>query len=245
MKNLTGKPILLFAMILALVAGCVQGQQAARPDAPTAGTGPTGAVMAEAPETLAILPFDNNSVTEPERFAPLSKGLAAMLTTDLKNSGTALKLIERSKIQALLKEVALSQSGSVDQSTAVRVGRILGAQAIAFGSFMVLGNDVRMDLRIIKVETSELIMAESMVGSSDAFIDLERQLAGKIAASLKLALAPLSAGKGSDINAALYFSQGLEALDRGDKAEAERLFAQSVAADPAYKSQVDNVKGRN
>ncbi|MBI9083817.1 MAG: hypothetical protein JEZ11_09480 [Desulfobacterales bacterium] len=244
MKNRNGRLAIALGMVLALCFGCVEAQKATKSTTVTQ-PGPRAAVVGDVPKTLAILPFENNSVTEPERFAPLTKGLAAMLTTDLKNSGTALKLIEREKIQALLKEVALSQSGSVDQSTAVQVGRILGAQAIAFGSFMVLGTDVRLDLRIIKVETSELIMAESITGSSDGFIDLERKLAGKIAGSLRIALQPVTAGSGSDINAALYFSQGLEALDRGDKAEAERLFAKSVAADPAYQGQVDNVKGRN
>lgn len=237
MKMRSGCVAIAVWMLFITLSGCVPAQQAAAPTPeaePQSGT----AVVGKVPETLAILPFENNSVTEPERFAPLSKGLSAMLTTDLKNAGTTLKLIEREKIQALLKEVALSQSGSVDQSTAVRVGRLLGAQAIAFGSFMVLGKDVRMDLRIIQVETSELIMAESIVGSADAFIDLERKLAGKIAGSLRIALQPASAA-GSDINAALYFSQGLEALDRGDRSEADRLFAKAVAADPAYQSQVD------
>ena len=238
MKKRNGWVAIAVWMLFSTFSGCVPAQKATAPT-PAPEPRSSGAVVGDIPETLAILPFENNSVTEPERFAPLSKGLSAMLTTDLKNAGTALKLIEREKIQALLKEVALSQSGSVDPSTAVQVGRMLGAQAIAFGSFMVLGKDVRMDLRIIQVETSELIMAESIVGNADAFIDLERKLAGKIAGSLKIALQPAGTAGGSDINAALYFSQGLEALDRGDRAEADRLFAKAVAADPAYQSQVD------
>jgi curli biogenesis system outer membrane secretion channel CsgG len=244
MNNRNGRMIAALGMIFLLFFGCVEAQKATRP-ATEAESGTGVAAIGEVPKTLAILPFENNSVTEPERFAPLSKGLSAMLTTDLKNAGTTLKLLEREQIQAMLKEVALSQSGSVDQSTAVRVGRMLGAQAIAFGSFMVLGTDVRMDLRIVKVETSEMLMAESIVGSSDAFIDLERKLAGKIAGSLKIALQPATAGTGSDINAALYFSQGLDALDRGDKPGAGRLFAKAIALDPAYKSQVDNALGKN
>jgi TolB-like protein len=197
------------------------------------------------PKTLAILPFENNSVTDPERFAPLSKGLSAMLITDLNRSGSTLKLIERNKIQALLKEIALSQSGNVDESTAVRAGNILGAQTIAFGSFMVLGKRVRIDTRIIRVETSELIMAESIDGSSDDFMNLERKLAKKIADSLKVAFQPETATSESDIDAALYFSRGLEAIDRGDKEEAKQLFKKSIELDPAYKKQVDNVQGLN
>jgi len=198
----------------------------------------------QAPKTLAILPFENNSVTDPEHYAPLSKGLAAMLTTDLKNSGTTLKLIERNKIQAILKEIALSLSGSVDEATAIKAGKILGAQSIAFGSYMVLGKVVRIDTRIIKVETSELILAEMIQGNSDKFMDLEQQLAKKIAGSMQVAFSPKKA-KGKDINAALYFSRGLDALDQGDKNEAKQLFAKCIKLDPSFKDQVDNVQGLN
>jgi curli biogenesis system outer membrane secretion channel CsgG len=199
----------------------------------------------QAPKTMAVLPFENNSVTDPDRYAPLSKGLSAMLITDLQNSSTSLRLIERDKIQALLKEIALSQSGIVDQSTAVRAGKILGAQSIVFGSFMVLGSQVRMDARIIKVETSEVVMAESVVGGSGGFMNLAMELAGKIARSMKVAFKPLQIKSEGDINAALYFSKGLDALDRGDKKEARRLFSKCIELDPAYKTQVNNVKDLN
>ncbi len=227
-----------FVLIAILVTiGCVQTQPKEKKVVPTA------TVVAVAPKTLAILPFENNSVTEPEKFAPLGKGLSAMLITDLKKSGTSLKLIERNKIQALLKEIALSQSGSVDQSTAIKAGKILGAQSIAFGSYMVLGKDVRIDTRIVNVETSELLMAESIAGGSNNFIGLERDLAQKIAGSLKIALQPPTSKTQSDINAALYFSQGLEALDRGDKTEAKLLFDKCIQLDSAYQDQVDNLPG--
>jgi len=206
---------------------------------------PASVIVDQVPKTMAVLPFENNSVTDPERYAPLSKGLSAMLITDLKNSSTSLQLIERDKIQALLKEIALGQSGSVDQSTAVRAGKILGAQSIVFGSFMVLGNQVRMDVRIIKVETSEVIMAESIVGDSGGLINLAMDLAGKIARSMKVGFKPPQVKSEGDINAALYFSKGLDALDKGDKKEARRLFSKAVELDPAYKAQVDNVKGLN
>jgi TolB-like protein len=201
--------------------------------------------IAQRPATLAILPFENNSVTDAEQYAPLSKGLSAMLITDLQNSGAGLKIIEREKIKAVLQEIALGQSGAVDQATAIKAGRILGAQSIAFGSFMVLGEQVRIDVRIIMVETSETVMGDSVMGSSNDFIELERKLAMKIANSMQVAFQPEGAvpAASSDINAALYFSKGLDALDEGDRAEADRLFAKCIQLDPAYKAQVENVKG--
>lgn len=232
--------IIIFAVVM-LFAGCagIKKEDVKVKEEPAA------VIVDQVPKTMAVLPFENNSVTDPDRYSPLSKGLSAMLITDLKNSSTSLQLIERDKIQALLKEIALGQSGSVDQSTAVRAGKILGAQSIVFGSFMVLGNQVRMDVRIIKVETSEVIMAESIVGDSGGLINLAMDLAGKIARSMKVGFKPPQVKSEGDINAALYFSKGLDALDKGDKKEARRLFSKAVELDPAYKAQVDNVKGLN
>ncbi|MBU1229859.1 MAG: CsgG/HfaB family protein [Proteobacteria bacterium] len=215
----------LAALLLLLV--CAPGRAAAQDSAVT---------------TLAVLPFENNSVTDAKSYDPLTQGLAAMLITDLKMAGTSLKVIERAQIAALLKEVALGQTGMVDAATAVRAGKLLGAQSIAFGAFMVLGSDVRLDARIIKVETSECMQASSISGSKSDFMKLERQLAEKIAAALKVTLAAAPPARGG-MDAAMLYSRGLEALDKGNRAEAEKLFAETVAADPAYKRQVDGIMG--
>jgi TolB-like protein len=199
----------------------------------------------EAPKTLAIFPFENNSVTDPQTFTPLCKGLAAMLITDLSKAGSSLKVIERENIKALIEEMALSESGVVDESTAVRLGKLLGAQSIAFGSFIVMGNQVRIDARIIKVETGELVMADAIMGSSDNFMGLVNDLARKLAASLKVAFHAAKPGTQSSLDAALFFCKGLDAFDRGNKTEAELLFRKCLEIDPAYQTQVENIQGIN
>ena len=225
--------ILLFLMMTWACAG---------PEKPGAGKGISEGDRI--PKTLAILPFENNSVTDPEKYEPLSTGLSAMLITDINQGQKVLKVIERNKIAAILKEIALSQTGSVNESTAIRAGKILGAQSIAFGSFIVLGSSVRLDTRIINVETSELIMAESITGSSNTFLQLERDLAQKIANSLNVAFKPKEAAAGSNIDAALYFSQGVDAFDKGKKAEARVLFQKCVEIDPSYQKQIEDIQGR-
>ena len=240
MQNLNRITVFFFSWLI-IFSGCVSTRDATQKYEKQ----PTSISIDRPPKTLAILPFENNSITDADRFAPLSKGLPAMITTDLNKNGAGLKLIERDKIQALLKEIAFGQTGSVDESQAVRVGKILGAQAIALGSFMVLGEKIRIDVRIIKVETSELVLAESIVGESDDFMSLEQDLANKIANSMKANLAPRKSPSKSGIDAALYFSQGLNALDRGDKAKAKRLFAKSIELDPIYKTQIENIKELN
>jgi len=194
-------------------------------------------------KTLAILFFENNSVTDPSKYEPLTKGLAAMLTTELQKNNTGLKLIEREQIQAVLKEIALSQSGAIDSSTAVQAGKLLGAQSIAFGSFMVLGEEVRIDIRIIKVETSEVILADHVTGNSNAFFKLVVSLSQQIATALNITLHPQEIQSQSKIEAALLFSKGLQALDNGDQSLAKRLFDECIQLDSSFIDQVKQIKG--
>ena len=193
-------------------------------------------------KTLAILPFENNSITDPEKYSPLTDGLAAMLITDLNKNKSVLQVIERNKIKALLKEIALGQTGAVDESAAIKAGKILGAQSIGFGAFTIMGEMIRIDMRIIKVESSELVMAESITGETGNFMSLEMELAAKIAEALKAELTDAREHSQSSIDAALYFAQGLDALDVGQKEKADTLFGKAIQLDPKYSIQVQQVK---
>lgn len=234
---------ILISVMLMLLGGCVATKEGSGQKSAAANPNAARFALEDAPKTLAILPFENNSVTEPELYQPLTKGLSAMLITDLSKSGSSLKLIERTKIEALLKEITLGQTGVVDQATAVKVGRILGAESIAFGAYMVLGDAVRIDVRIIKVETSELVFSESITGNSKNFMALEGELAEKIAETMRIVFVPAKTLAESNIEGALVFSQGVDALDSGDTETAQKLFEKSVQLDPLLQSQVDSLAG--
>jgi len=224
--------------VISFLSGCaeVQVQQPAPEQT-------VQAPPAELPTPLAIFPFENNAVTRHAEYEPLTGGLAAMLITDLRNAATRLRIIERNKIKELLQEIDLSQSGYVDQATALRIGRLLGARSIVFGSFVVLGEEVRIDARLVNVETSETMLAESISGTSDQFLQLEKQLAGRIAGAFQERLASTQASASANtMNAALAFSRGLEALDRGDRQEAESWFQKTIELDPGFARQVDSVR---
>jgi len=236
------KKLLLIIFIISLLAGCSQTSQLEK-DENIQQIKPKTVKSDQKEElkTLAILPFENNSITDIEKYKPLTKGISAMLTTDLKKNCPSLKLIERAKIQALIKEIALSQSGSIDASTAIQAGRMLGAQFIAFGSFIFMADELRIDLRIIKVETSEVLLADSVNGNSNTFMSLVGDLAKKIAEALKISFFPKSKEQEKDIKAALYFSQGLEELDNGNTNKAKELFNKCIEINPDCKNQVNDL----
>ncbi|MCJ7812186.1 CsgG/HfaB family protein, partial [bacterium] len=117
-----------------------------------------------ADNTLAILDFENNSFFNPEEYQPLAKGLSEMMITEL-NQVEALQVVERQKLRSLIDELKLSQSGILSEESSVEVGKMLGAQHLVFGSYMVTPDKkIRIDVRIVKVETGLTIKASQVTG---------------------------------------------------------------------------------
>ncbi|ABA23250.1 Curli production assembly/transport component CsgG [Trichormus variabilis ATCC 29413] len=85
---------------------------------------------------IAILDFDFSSVSNPSYlslFPAGSKGVSDILVNRLVKSGNFV-VVERSQLEAILREQDLGDSGRVDASTAAKIGRILGVEAVVIGS---------------------------------------------------------------------------------------------------------------
>ncbi len=128
---------------------------------------------------IAVLAFDNESVTDRERLEPFRRGIADALATELSREKRFI-LAERTRIEALLSELNLSTSGLVDTASAQRLGRMLGVQALVLGSFSAVGQMVRIDARFAEVETGRILGAEEVSGQTADFFELEQALAVKI-----------------------------------------------------------------
>lgn len=62
-----------------------------------------------------------------------AKGVSDLLTDKLVRDGT-YTVVERSKVEQILKEQDFGESGRVDASTAAQIGRILGVDAVVIGT---------------------------------------------------------------------------------------------------------------
>ncbi len=83
------------------------------------------------PGSVAVLPFINRGDAAQ---AVLSKGLTAMVISDL-SKVPGIKVLERAKLQKLIEEMQLSESGLVDEKTALRAGRMMKAEKIMLGDY--------------------------------------------------------------------------------------------------------------
>lgn len=186
---------------------------------------------------IAILYFDNGS--DNAELSRLRKGLADMLISDLSKI-KMLNVIERARLEEILKEQKLNNSKEFDASTASKVGKLLGVQYILTGAFFDLMGSMRMDARIIDVETGKIIKSEGIDGATNTFFDLEKKLVVKIAGGLNVDLAA-DKTNGAEVKEAslsyetsLLFSDGLDQMDKGENSKAIETFKKVLKKNPDF-----------
>jgi len=104
------------------------------------------------PDTVAVLYFKNR--TGWSKLDLLQKGLTLMLITDLSNV-KKFKVVERTRVQALVKELGLGDLG--EPGTAPRVGRLLGTEYLIGGAILKRKiNKFQLKSDLLKVSTKEI-----------------------------------------------------------------------------------------
>ena len=184
------------------------------------------------PNTIAILDFSNNSIAEKIKYESLSPGLAEIMITEL-SKVHSLKLVERQKIKSLIQEIQLAQSGMVDESTSIKVGKLLGAHYLVFGSYMVAFNKkIRVDVRIVEVETGLTIEAEGITDKVDDIFKIIQKLNEKIIDNLKISLTKEEKKDLKKCSASLsevaYFSRGIKYEDENNIKMAKAMYIKAL-----------------
>src|SRR3972149_6589588 len=80
------------------------------------------------------------------------------------------KVIERSLLEKAIEELKFNTSDLVDPSIAKQVGRVVGADAIVTGTLADLGQSIKVNARVIMVESGEVIGAASAQIAKDTSI---------------------------------------------------------------------------
>ena len=214
-----------------------------------------GPEAAAAKKTVAVLRFDNNSGNAD--YDPLGKGIAAMMITDL-SSVEAVQVVERERMQDLVGEMQMQQSKLFDPKTAVQLGKLVGAEYVVTGALMALDPKLRIDTRVIRVSTGEIVKTAKVLGDEKKFFDLQQKLSKELLDGLDVALSPEEAEKLrkqqeseriDDLQVQLEYSEALDLFDRKMYLEAAekmggvvRKAPQSALARNAYKMMQDRAK---
>jgi len=139
--------------------------------------------------TVAILYFDYSG--KDDQLGLLRKGLAQMMISDL-SAVDAIQLVERDRLEEILAELKLGQSNKIDPASAAKVGKLLGARYLILGGYFDLKNMLRVDARVVEVETGKVVQSVGATGDADNFLALEQKLVTDIGAILgkQLSLPP-------------------------------------------------------
>ncbi len=210
----------LVAVLVLLVAAPHVSAQAADDDIPT----------------VAVLDFTGLMMGQGGNSAPLGKAVSSMLITELTGL-PGIRVIERYRLQDLLTEQKLALSGRVDESTAVEIGKILGAQYVIHGQVTSIFDELRMDMRAVDVETSEVIEAQKMTDKTSELLSVVVRMADSFATSLNLQT-PSSRDRAEAIptRATIEFSRGLAFEDRGDTDKALEHYRNALEIHPNYRA---------
>ena len=191
--------------------------------------------LAPEPSTIAVLPM---TIAGDSSFQPLSRGLAELVMSDLAMV-RSLRLLERVQIGVLLDELKLGQSARADPGTAARVGRLLRAERMVQGVASITQNGpVRMSATVVRGD-GNVQSGAPVNGNFKQLLDLEKQLVFGLATELGIQLTDAERQRilrqgPKNLAAFLAYSEGLEALDRGDYRAASAAFSAAVRADPSF-----------
>ncbi|MHB2034437.1 MAG: CsgG/HfaB family protein [Gemmatimonadaceae bacterium] len=201
---------------------------------------------------VAVLSFDNNSIgRDAADYNGIGKGISDMLITDLAGNPNVV-VVDRDRIQQVLQEQNLINQGSIDPETAVRVGKILGAQYMITGGFMSDGRgNMVLTARSINVQTTAVTNPQRVQAKTDDVLGMIAKMSDKVTHDMKLP--PMehhntgmtdkhmgnmgnmeSKSEKMDLPTAMLYSKALDAKDNGDPKKAAELFRQVLVKFPDY-----------
>jgi len=194
------------------------------------------------PTRVAVLYFDVQS-TNPE-LAVFSKGLAAMMITDL--AASPLQVVERDRLEAILSELKLGETRFADKSKFPKIGALLGADYLVTGTLLKSAGLFTLELKLFSVSTSLVVHTQRAMLKEDDVLDAEQRAVESVLQhldKLQVAAAPAAAPvkkSALKLAAAVKYSRALDAKDRKDTATAKALLGEVVKEQPDFKlAQLD------
>lgn len=135
---------ILAATVLAGVQGCAHEERRRE------GRGPA---------TVAVWEFEDASPA-----GAAQPGLGDLLSAqvmEVLQKGGKYAVVEREKLVLALEELRLGSSALADEETRLKLGKMAGARYMVFGGYQVFSGRMRLDMRLVEVETGKVRKAVS------------------------------------------------------------------------------------
>ena len=137
----------------------------------------TDAADAAKPSPVAVMPFKNlNGDTSLDW---LKAGIAETMISDLKKSGR-MQVVERDQIDKAMAEMALQGATGTEESTAAKLGKMVGAKTVVLGGFQKAGNEMRITARFVVVETGVILDTAKATGKMRDIFSLQDEITARL-----------------------------------------------------------------
>jgi TolB-like protein len=180
---------------------------------------------------ISVLYFDNTK--QDERYDWLRKGIADILITELKTADR-IRVVERNDLEKLIREQELALSDLTDDSQTVRIGNLLHADTLIYGSFIVESGSIRIDARITDTESGDIRKTFKAVGLLSRMLDWQQTLADAMFGALGIGKPKEVIYRTASLRAMESYYIGLNLMDLGETEKAIDKFSESSRYDVLY-----------
>ncbi len=184
---------------------------------------------------VSVLYFENRSSDAELGF--VSKGLTDMLITDLV-AWEGVKVVERTRLEEVLKELDFQQTKYVDKKSAAKLGQVLNANYLIYGSITPAGGQLLLETRLVNAADGTIVASARQQDERDKVFDMEQRLANDLVAKID---AKLTADDGArrkvrvkDLATVVAYGKALDLSDQGKLDEAQAAMRTVVSKAPTF-----------
>jgi curli biogenesis system outer membrane secretion channel CsgG len=196
---------------------------------------PPEVAQAQDEPRVAVLDFTGFMMGDGNAAVSLGKAIAAMLVTEF-SGRDGIQVVERAQLNEMLREQDLALSGRLDESSAIEIGKLLGVQYVVTGQATDIVGNLRMDIRAIDVETSEIVAVLKMSDKTTELLSVVVSLADEFGAQLNLVPPSQRAAIESiPVPATIAFSRAVDLEDRGERERAIEFYERTLELHPTHR----------
>jgi tetratricopeptide (TPR) repeat protein len=196
-------------------------------------------VLRQAKTYLAILPFEN--LADESGLDWLASGIPDNLTADLAQS-RYFRIMSPERLRQVVGEMGKDLADLASPEVVSRLARATDLDAVALGSFIKAGGEIRITIKVENAHDQEIIGTRTVSGTEAdvlAMIDELTRLTKQIFNLSQKAIdadldKEFAVQRTKSVKAAAEFAKGVESAYRGSYLDAVGAFEAAIQADPDF-----------
>lgn len=195
-------------------------------------------------QSVAVMPFENTA--KDTSLDWLSIGIPETITNDLLTL-KGIVLVERIQLRRVLNEQKLQLTGAIDDKTAVKIGKLIGASILVVGTFQKQQEAIELSARFVDVQTGNLLQTAKAAGQIKDIFGLQDQIVKELAKNLNLELkqedlAKLSIKPTESLESYQHFGLGALLQAKKDYQGALKELQMATELDPKFAAAKEKFK---